>query len=52
LKKRRCFIAKAAAKEKGLEVNIFHQVLVCGDGVKTFGGGTHTKQKNTEDGSC
>jgi hypothetical protein len=47
-----CTIRKAEAKEKDLKVNIFYQVLVCGDGVKTFSGSTYTIHKNTEDGSC
>jgi hypothetical protein len=45
-------IRKAEAKREGLEVNIIHQILVNGDGVKTTDGSTHTIEKNTEDSSC
>jgi hypothetical protein len=44
-------IKKAEAKQEGLEVNVIHQILFYGNGVKTLGGSTHTIQKNTEDGS-
>jgi len=42
-------IRKDEAKQEGLEINIIHQILVYGDGVKTLSGSTHTRQKNTEE---
>ena len=41
-------VRKVEANQEGLEVNITHQILVCGDGVNVLGGSTHTVQKNTE----
>jgi len=38
-------IRKAETKQEGLKVNIIHQILVYGDGVKTLDGRTHTVQK-------